>query len=132
MPNRSQIHILSTTLLLITTTAGDATPVLSAALDTKDFDAACFNLHIGGVLGTGSGAMTYKVVESDDNVTYTDAPATSVVDDGSALAVNTTKRIAYVGTKRYAKLEVTPKAADVYSITGTRGYPYNAPVTNPL
>lgn len=132
MPQREEIHNCAETLLKATATAADATPALSAALDCLGFSSAHFGLAIGGTLGTGSGAMTYKVIESDDDSTYTDAPATAVVDDGDALAVNTTKRVAYVGNKRYAKLSVTPKANDVYTIMGHRGYAHRKPVSNPI
>lgn len=133
MPNREEIHICAETLLLATTTASDATPVASAALDCQDYDSAHFTLAIGATLGTGSGAMTYKVTECDTvGGTYTDAAAADVVDDGLALAANKAKRIAYVGNKQFTKLLVTPKANDVYTIMGHRGYARNKPVANPI
>jgi hypothetical protein len=131
MPNREEIHVCIEKLLVATATATDATPVASAALDTQGFDSAHFTLAIGATLGTGSGAMTYKVTESDDNSTYTDAAAASVVDDGGALAANTAKRVAYIGAKRYAKLVVTPKANDIYTVLGHLGYPSVKPPANP-
>ncbi len=131
MPNREEIHSCIEKLLVPTTTAADATPVVSAALDTLGFDSAHFSLAIGAVLGTGAGAMTYKVTESDDNVTYTDADANSVVDDGGPLAANTSKRIAYRGHMRYTKLVVTPKADDVFTVLGHMGYPAVKPPANP-
>lgn len=133
MPNREDINRGASTVLLATTTAGDATPVVSAALDCQGFDTASFQLAIGATLGTGSGAMTYAVSECDTvGGTYTAAAAADVVDTGGALAANTTKRIAYVGSKRFAKLTVTPKANDVFSITGYRSNAAGAPVANPL
>lgn len=131
MPNREEIHACVEKLLVATTIAADATPVVSAALDNLGFDSSHFGLAIGAVLGTGAGAMTYKVTESDDNSTYTDAPAEAVLDDGGDLAANTTKRIAYRGHKRYSKLVVTPKAADVFTVLGHMGYPAVKPPANP-
>lgn len=131
MPNREEIHACVEKLLVETTTAADATPVESAALDCRGFDSAHFALAIGATLGIGAGAMTYKITESDDNSTYTDAPAGAVLDDGGALAVNTAKRVAYRGQKRYTKLVVTPKAADVFTVLGHLGYPAVKPPANP-
>lgn len=131
MPNREEIHVCIEKLLVATATASDATPVASAVLDCQGFDSAHFTLAIGATLGTGSGAMTYKVTESDDNSTFTDAAAASVVDDGGALAANKAKRVAYIGAKRYAKLVVTPKANDIYTVLGHLGYPSVKPPANP-
>ena len=132
MPNREEIHNCVEQLLVATTTAADATPVASAAIDTLGFDSAHFTLAIGATLGSGAGAMTYKVTECDTvGGTYTDAPSTSVVDDGAALAANTAKRIAYVGAKQFTKLLVTPKANDVYTVLGHKGYASQKPTANP-
>jgi hypothetical protein len=131
MPNREEIHNCVEKLLVETTTAADATPVASASLDCQGFDSAHFAIAIGATLGVAPGAMTYKVTESDDNSTFTDAPASSVVDDGGALAANKAKRVAYVGAKRYAKIVVTPKAADVFTVLGHLGYPSIKPPANP-
>jgi len=128
MPNREEIHICVEKLLVATTAAADATPVNSTALDTQGFDSAHFNLHIGAVF---DGAMTYKVQESEDNVTFTDAVAAEVIDDGSALVASKTKRVAYVGSQRYARIQVTPVALDVYTVTGHMGYAAQKPTDNP-
>ncbi len=134
MPNREEIHNCAETLLVATTTAADATPVKSTALDTQEFDSAHFTLAIGATLGVAPGAMTYKVQESDTDVDgdYTDAAAASVIDDGNALAANKAKRIAYVGHKRYSRLVVTPKANDIFTVMGHRGYARVKPVANPI
>lgn len=132
MPNREEIHSCAEGVVVATTTASDATPVNSASVDCQGFDSCHFTLANGAVLGTGSGAMTYKVQESDDNSTFTDAVAADVVDDGLALAANKAKRVAYVGTKRYARLVVTPKANDVYTVLAHRGYASVRPVSNPI
>lgn len=130
MPNREEIHNCAEKLLAATVTAGATTPVLSAALATTDFDSAHFNLHIGGTLGVG---VSYRVMECATlGGTYTAAAAADVVDDTGALAINTTKRIAYVGTQPFAKLEVTPAVGTVYTVTGHLGYAARKPVANPI
>lgn len=126
------MHNCAETLVLATTTAGDATPVATASIDCQGFGSAHFGLAIGATLGSGAGAMTYKVTESDDNSTFTDCAAADVIDDGSALAANKTKRVAYIGFKRYAKLVITPKASDVYTVFAHRGYAGVKPVANPI
>ena len=134
MPNREEIHICAESLVTPTTTAADATPVKSATVDTNGYDSAHFTIANGAVLGSGAGAMTYKVQESSTDVdgNFTDAAAADVIDDGDALAANTAKRVAYVGTKRYCRLVVTPKANDVYTVLAHRGYAASKPVANPI
>lgn len=110
---------------------GDSTVITSAALDTFGFDSGHFNLHFGAV---APAPTTIAVTESDDDSTYTAAPATSVISDYDTTAslVNKTVRIAYVGNKRYAKIAVTPSAATDLTISGHTGYAFAKPVQNPL
>lgn len=126
MPNRDAIHELVIKRLL--SDAVTAVAVTSAALDTLGFDGAAFSINVGGTLG---GTSTYAVTESDDDTTYTAAPATSVLDDGGPLAINTSKRVGYVGNKRYAKLTFTPSASSTVGITGLLILPSQGPTINP-
>lgn len=127
MPNREEINICAETLLLPTATV--STAQTSAALDTLGFGSAHFTLAAGATLAAG---LTYKVTESDDDSTYTDADASAVIDTGAALTVSSAKRIAYVGGKRYAKLVVTPGGSSILTIMGHRGYAAQKPVANPI
>ncbi len=127
MPNRELIHSLVSKLLLATATV--TTAQTSATLDTQDFDAAHFNIAHGATMAAGG---AYVINESDDNSTFTLAPATSVIDDGLALAASKTKRVAYVGNKRYCQMVYTPGGSTIVTITGTLGYPSILPPVNPV
>lgn len=128
MPNREEIHNCAETLVLATTTTTGVTTTPS--IDCDGFDSAHFTIATN--TGTVASGMTYKITESDDNSTFTDAPTTSVVDDGSTLTASKAKRVAYVGNKRYAKLELTPAASTVFTVFAHRGYAANKPVSNPI
>jgi len=126
MPNREEIHNCAETMLAATDTVTAA--VTSASLDCQGFDSAHFNVHIGATLAAG---LTYAVNESDDNSTFTAAPATSVVDDAPTPVASKTIRVAYVGNKRYCQIVVTPGGSTIVSVTGHRGYAAAKPTVNP-
>lgn len=126
MPNREIHHNTLEKLLLATATVSSAQT--SATLDTQDSDAAFFTIHHGATMAAGG---AYVVNESDNASTWTAAPATSVIDDGGALAASTGKRVSYVGNKRYTQLVYTPGGSTIVTITGTLGYPSQAPYANP-
>jgi hypothetical protein len=112
-------------------TGGLATgTITSAALDCQGFDSAHFNFHVGPV---AAAPTSITIQESDDNTTFTDAAAAAVVGaaDVSGWAINTTLRIAYVGTKRYCRAVVVLSAATVLTITGHEGYAAVKPPANP-
>lgn len=127
MPNRETHHITNTTLLAATATS--SSPTTSATLDTQDCDASHFNMHIGATLAAGG---AYAINESDSSGSgFTAAAAGDVIDDGDALAASKTKRVSYVGKKRYAQLVFTPGGSTILTITGTRALPSQAPFLNP-
>lgn len=127
MPNREMIHNVVSKLL--TPTATSTGTITSTTLDTKGFDSASFNLHYGA---TAPAPTSYKIQESDDDGSYTDAPSTSVIDDGGAHAVSTTRRVAYVGNKRYVQAVVVQSASTILTITGQLGYASQKPTANPV
>jgi hypothetical protein len=126
MPNRELIHSLISKQL--TPTATSTGTITSASLDTNGFDSAHFNLHFGA---TAPAPTSMTIEESDDDSTFTTAPATSVVDDGGAVVVSKTRRMAYVGSKRYCRVVVVQSASTILGISGTLGYPTQRPVANP-
>lgn len=126
MPNREEIHNCSEKLL--TATATSTGTVTSASLDTLGFDSAHFNLHFGS---TAPVPTSMTIEESDDDSTFAAAPSTSVVDDGGAVVVSKTRRMAYVGNKRYARVVVVQSASTILTITGHMGYASQKPVANP-
>lgn len=126
MPNREEIH--NCVEKMLTPTATSTGTVTSASLDMLGFDSAHFNLHYGA---TAPAPTSTTVEESDDDSTFTAAPATSVVDDADAHAVSKTRRIAYVGNKRYARVVVVQSASTILTITGHLGYASRKPTVNP-
>ena len=109
---------------------GDEAIITSAACDGQGYDAVTLNLHIGAVLEAG---LTYKVTECDTiGGSYTDAPATAVVDDAPTPAINTTLRVAYVGSKQFTKLVVTPTGETSITITASLSRADHQPAPNPL
>jgi hypothetical protein len=131
MPNREELHISAETHVLDAVAAATAAQT-SASIDTAGFDSAHFNVAFGAIAPALTGL---KITESDDNTTFTDAPASAMVNDydTSALLPNKTVRIAYIGNKRYAECVVTPSAAtDILGITAHRGLASQKPVNNPI
>ena len=129
MPNRELVHQIETQLLLALQ-AGATTAKTSAWFDTKDFDAATLNIHIGATIGS---AVAYSVHESDDGSTDLGAaPATSVIDDAPTPAASTTIRVGYVGNHRYCNITVTPTGATDITVTGNRFYAAKKPTNNPI
>lgn len=127
MPNREEIH--NCVEKILTATATSTGTITSASMDCQGFDSCHFNLHFGA---TAPAPTSETVEESDDDSTFTTAPATSVVDDGGAHAVSTTRRIAYVGNKRYARIVVVQSASTILTITGHKGYAAQKPTANPV
>lgn len=127
MPNREEIH--NCVEKMLTPTATSTGTVTSASLDCQGFDSAHFNLHFGA---TAPAPTSVTVEESDDNSTFAAAPSTSVVDDADTHAVSTTRRIAYVGNKRYARVVVVQSASTILTITGHMGYAAKKPTANPV
>jgi|13_taG_2_1085334.scaffolds.fasta_scaffold01882_2 hypothetical protein len=78
------------------------------SIDTQDFNSLSFQLTSHTYAG---GTFTATVIESDDNVNFTDTDAKFIT--GSAVLTAATsetsdpKTLGYVGKKRYVKLRVT-------------------------
>jgi hypothetical protein len=127
MPNREQIHV--TVSKLLTATATSTGTVTSASVDTLGFDSCAFNLHYGA---TAPAPTSETIEESPDNSTWGAAAAADVVTDAGTHAVSTTRRLAYIGGKRYARVVVVQSASTILTITAALGYPDKAPTANPV
>jgi hypothetical protein len=126
MPNREEIH--NCVEKLLTATATSTGTVTSASLDTLGFDSAHFNLAYGA---TAPAPTSETIEESDDDSAWAAAPSTSVVADAGAHAVSKTRRLAYVGKKRYCRVVVVQSASTILTITGHMGYAAQKPTANP-
>lgn len=104
-------HVLGMTSAAITT---NTTTHAGAAVDLQqttggDWRSVLF-LAIGGTITDG--VYTLKVMDSPDNVTFTDVTDTSMVQGPSSTITATggTAEIAYTGNKRYVRLSVVSTA----------------------
>lgn len=128
MPNREQIHKTVATQVAGAPAATTGT-VTSTGVDCDGFDSCQFHLNYGA---TAPAPTSYAIEESDSfGSGYAAAAAADVVDDGGAHAVSTTRRIAYVGKKRYCRAVVVLSGSTILSITALRGYPTHGPAINP-
>ena len=87
-------------------------PVVASAaaagltVDLLGFNSVAFVINTGAVVGAGDFGI--KVQESDDGVTFADAPASAVPGSiALTLAQNATYKLGYIGFKRYTRLNLT-------------------------
>lgn len=118
----------------------DTTAFVSEIIDVKGYDSLTFVILTGSL--ADSDATFTALVEHGDNAALSDAAA---VDDKElvgteALASFTfahddaTRKIGYVGSKRYVRLTVTPAANTgnaFVAAVALRGHPSFAPTSNP-
>jgi len=128
MPNRETMHNERSIALAGLSAAATGT-ITSASVDLSGYDSATFNLHFGA---TAPEPTSITVEESDDNSAWAAAAAAAVINDGGAHAVSTTRRIAYIGAKRYARVVTVLSASTILTVTASLGYPAQRPVTNPI
>lgn len=120
----------------------------SSAVDRQGFDSVTFeiNIGVGGITFDTTNKVEFKATHSDDNVTYTavtDAdvlmPAGQTVGSGgivksliAAHAAASSTKIAYIGGKRYTKMQAdfsgTHGAATPIAAIAILSHPARAPV----
>jgi hypothetical protein len=117
------------------------TPVVSAIIDTAGYEGVTLVLVFGNE--TDADATFAVTMEHGDvaNLSDTSVPATADLVGTTALAGatfandNVTRKIGYVGSRRYVRLTVTPTANDagVFYIAGVAllGFGRNNPQLNP-
>lgn len=76
-----------------------------------------YNSHTFAVMQESEAAITVTITESDDNVTYKDAPATAVIGELSATAAKHLQ-FGYKGDCRYIKLTVTATSPTLVHVAG--------------
>ena len=116
------------------------TPLVGAIIDRAGYDALVYSI----ALGTNAGAAgTYTVLlEHGDIANLSDAATVAAPDLNGTIAnaswaftdVSKTRKLGYVGSKRYSRMTVTPAAnvaAVLVSVTAVFGSPVNAPTANP-
>ncbi len=98
-----------------------------AGVDLRGFGSSMAAVQSGALT---DGAHTPKLQESDDDATYTDAPATDLEGSFANISANAIQRVGYKGSKRYIRVFVTSNGATgaIYSASIVRGLPSIAPV----
>jgi hypothetical protein len=117
------------------------TPVVSAIIDTAGYEGVTFVLVFGNE--TDADATFTTLLEDGDDPALADHAAVSAANTVGTAALasatfandNVTRKIGYVGGKRYTRITVTPAANDagVFYIAGVAllGFGRNNPQLNP-
>jgi hypothetical protein len=119
----------------------DNTPIVSTIVDLQGYSSCEFVLATGA--NTDTNATFSVLVEDGDAANLSDASA--VVDDellGTEVLAgftfaddNATRKIGYIGSKRYVRVTVTPSGNDAGNIfvagVWVLGHPDNRPTANP-
>ncbi|MBY0407041.1 MAG: hypothetical protein K2Q01_05065 [Rickettsiales bacterium] len=120
--------------------ANSTTTRTSSAIDLQGFNSLSVVVCMGQTGDTLSGSIfwTLKLTHSNDDVSYTDVPASEILSGVATAVINsnsldeTAYSFGYCGTRRYVKAVATPSGTHT---TGTpigmvalRGHPAYAPV----
>ncbi len=105
----------------------------SDSVDMQGFNACAFFMEVGTITGTGS--VTPKLQESDDDSAWTDVPNRSLVADNyedgiPALESGVNARFGYAGNKRYVRVVTTVEGtvtASTYNVLSVQGEPTRTP-----
>ncbi len=118
---------------------GDAA-IVGAIVDRQGFDSLEYSIALGT---NAASAGTYAVLlEHGDNSALSDAATVAAPDLSGTIAntsfgfadVSKTRKLGYVGSKRYTRMTITPtgnNGAFLIGVTAILGNPVNAPTANP-
>lgn len=134
----NQIHT-SRAISPVATAAND-TPVVSQIIDTKGYDSLTFLIATGAL--PDADATFAVLVEHGNDAGLSDAAAVAdnMLVGTEALAGfqfdddDQTRKIGYIGDKRYVRLTITPSAntsASLLSAIALQGHPHFQPTANP-
>jgi len=119
----------------------DNTPYVSEIIDTAGFDSLTFAIAIGA--NTDADATFTVLIEDGTAANLSDSAA---VVDGELIGTevlasftyaddNKTRKIGYIGNKRYVRMTITPANNDAGNIyiaaLAILGHPTSAPTANP-
>lgn len=119
----------------------DNTPIVSNIIDMRGYESLVFAISLGA--NTDANATFAVLVEESDasNMSGQNAVADEYLNGTEALAGfqfdddNETRKIGYVGTKRYVRLTITPTGNDSGNIfvaaVAIMGAPSRQPTANP-
>ncbi len=119
----------------------DNTPIVSAIIDLKGYDSAAFVILIG--TNTDTNATFAATVDEGDASDLTGSNAVAAADLTGTLAQagfqfdddTETRKIGYVGSRRFIRLTITPSGNDAGNIflaaVAVLGNPVRVPTANP-
>ena len=91
--------------------ADSTTAYTGSAVDLSGFNSALFSVT-GVYSAVDAATYTLSLTHSDDGSTYTAATGDFIVGPSAVISgAANVQKIAYIGSKRYVKLVVTPSAA---------------------
>ncbi|SRR6266851_9864538 len=143
MASRDLLNQIHTVPLFppVTPTPNVNTPIVSNIIDTAGFDACTFVIETGAL--TSAGVTVGVLVEDGDQPNLSDnaaVPAYNIVGSTTLASFgqidsNKTRKIGYVGQKRYVRLTLTPANNGAGSIflagVAILGYAHSIPLPNP-
>lgn len=124
----------------LATASADDTALVTEIIDTQGFDSLVFLLMVG-VLADANATFVVLVEDGDDSgLSDNDAVADAELVGTEALSTflfsddNETRKIGYLGGKRYVRLTFTPAAntgAVPFAVIAVLGHPDISPTANP-
>jgi len=142
MPKRDQMNSINPVLALAPQSVSTGSSLLGLSIDTKGYQSATFAMLLGS-LADADATWTVTVMDGD---TATQSEHAAVADEflvgTEALAGidaadddNATKKIGYIGGKRYISIEIDNVAANtsaaLFAALCILGNPHDQPTSNP-
>lgn len=135
----SHLHVLTAIAPIAART--DNTAIASAIIDRRGYESLTFAILVG--TNTDANATFAVTMEHGDDSGLSDTAAVATADVAGTLALAgytfaddaETRKVGYVGAKRYVRLTVTPSGNDSGNIfiaaAAVLGHPALAPTPNP-
>jgi hypothetical protein len=136
---KNNMHILNAISPVAART--DNTAIVSSIIDTRGYDALTFGIIIG--TNTDTNATFAVTMDHGDASNLSDAAAVAATDLVGTLAAAgydfaddaESRKVGYIGSKRYVRLTITPSGNDSGNIfiaaAAILGRPAQAPTPNP-
>jgi len=119
----------------------DNTAIVSSIIDLRDYDSVMLAINIG--TNTDTDATFAVTLEHGDDSALSDTAAPATTDLVGTLALagyafgddNETRKLGYIGIKRYLRMTITPtgnNSGNIFvSALAILGHPGNKPTANP-
>jgi len=111
--------------------ASQSAATTGAAIDTVGFASLVFAIHSGAIVGDGDFAVKVQHSDTTTSGDFVDAPAAAVQGSVPAtLEAASAYKLAYVGSRRYARIAVTKAGGTSIALgaTAIQGHASLAPV----